>query len=322
MPGKPRTLLLTTGGRCDLDPERLLEVFGDQRRRLIADLRGFGPDDWAAPTRSAEWSAHDMVRHLCDGTSAFAAGPDDRTFDWTAGFDPRTTPREWLAESDGESADATLDRLAAITEEALTSARERLALGARFDVRLLSGPMDWTVQALHIFWDSWIHERDVFLARGVDRRTDADATAYATAYGLFLAGTVAGKFRDRLRESIVLGGDGGGVFKLDTHGPVTLTVTRTATAGPPAAEFADALAGRGPATVLDGLPAGTRIPLTRLADFFNTPPSRSHRADGARLDGASGVATTRPSASEAPADTSVSARNAPSRLFPAAVDRG
>ena len=49
----PGTLLLRTAGACDLDPARLLEVFGAQRRRFAAVLQGFGPDDWAAPTRCA-----------------------------------------------------------------------------------------------------------------------------------------------------------------------------------------------------------------------------------------------------------------------------
>jgi hypothetical protein len=36
--------------------------------------------------------------------------------------------------------------------------------------------MDWTVLLLHLFWDSWIHERDVLLARGADlARTPASA---------------------------------------------------------------------------------------------------------------------------------------------------
>ena len=47
-----------------------------------------------------------------------------------------------------------------------------MAQGLRFDVRLPYGPMDWTVLLLHAFWDSWIHERDVLLARGEDHRTN------------------------------------------------------------------------------------------------------------------------------------------------------
>ena len=47
-PGKiqPGKLFLRTAGACELDPERLLEVFGEQRQRFVTVLRGFGPDDW------------------------------------------------------------------------------------------------------------------------------------------------------------------------------------------------------------------------------------------------------------------------------------
>ena len=73
-------------------------------------------------------------------------------------------------------------------------------------------------------------------------------------------------------EKLTLGGDGGGVFDLDSRGAVTLTVTRVTTAGPPAAEVTDALAGRAQtAVVLGDLPAGSRAALSHLADFFNTP---------------------------------------------------
>jgi hypothetical protein len=38
--------------------------------------------------------------------------------------------------------------------------------------------MDRTVLVLHAFWDSWIHERDVLLARGTEHPTDDDAALY------------------------------------------------------------------------------------------------------------------------------------------------
>jgi hypothetical protein len=47
-------------------------------------------------------------------------------------------------------------------------------------------------------------------------------------------------------------------------------------AGPPAAEVADALAGRSLLTAALGhLPAKSRAALSRLADFFNTPVEQS-----------------------------------------------
>jgi len=269
----PGKLLLRTAGACDLDVKHLLEVFGEQRQRFVTVLRGFGPDDWAAPTRCADWSAHDVVRHLCDCNGiGIAVGAADATLDITAGFDPRITPRRWLTASAGEPPDVTLTRFVATSDELLTLARDRLAQNRRFDVRLPYGPMNWTVLMLHGFWDSWIHERDVLLARGTEHPTDDDATVYAAAYGLFIAATVASMFGDQVQEKLTLGGDGGGVFDLDTRGAVTLTVTRVTTSGPPAAEVTDALAGRAQtAAVLGELPASSRAALSRLADFFNTP---------------------------------------------------
>jgi uncharacterized protein (TIGR03083 family) len=273
----PGKLLLRTAGACDLDPEHLLEVFGEQRRRFVAVLQGFGPNDWAAPTRCADWSAHDVVRHLCDGNAiAAAAGPGDRTLDITASFDPRITPRGWLAASADEPPGATLTRFVATTEQVLALLRARLAQNRRFDIRLPYGPMDWTVLVLHGFWDSWLHERDVLLARGTDHPTDGDATVYTAAYGLFIAAAVASMFGDQVQEKLTLGGDGGGIFDLDSRGAVTLTVTRATTAGPPAAQVTDALAGRAQtAATLGDLPAGSRAALSHLAEFFNTPAEPS-----------------------------------------------
>ena len=269
---QPGTLVLRTAGTCHLDMPHLVEVFGEQRQRFVAVLRGFGPDDWAAPTRCADWSAHDVVRHLCDSTAlGIAAGPGDRTLDMTAGFDPRITPGRYLTASAGESPGATLSRFVASTEQMLALLRARLAQGRRFTVRLPYGPMDWTVFVLHGFWDSWLHERDVLLARGIEHPTSDDATGYAAAYGLFISAAVASLFGDPVRDKLTLGGDGGGIFDLDSRGAVTLTVTRVTTAGPPAAQVTDALAGRGPAAALGGLPASSRAALSHLAEFFNTP---------------------------------------------------
>jgi uncharacterized protein (TIGR03083 family) len=278
-PGKsvPGRLLLRTGGACDFDPARLLEVFGEQRHRFVTVLQGFGPADWAAPTRCARWSAHEVVRHLCDGNAiGIATGPDDGTLDATEGFDPRTSPGRWLAASGGESPGATLGRFMATSGELLALARDRLAQGRRFDVRLPYGPMDWTVLLLHAFWDSWIHERDVLLARGARHPTDGDATAYATAYGLFIAAAVASMFGGQVHERLTLGGDGGGIFEVDSRGGITLTIHRVTGAGPRAAQVADALAGRAQiAATLPGLPARSRAALSRMADFFHTPAGPS-----------------------------------------------
>ena len=280
---RPGQLILRTDGACSIDPRHLLAVFTRQRQRFAAVLADFTPGDWAARTRCAEWSAHDVVRHLCD-CNAILGRADQSVLDVTAGFDPRTSPRQWPAILADESPDATLGRFLASTGEMLALARDRLERGQRYDVRLPYGPMDWTVLALHGFWDSWLHERDILLAQGRKHPADADADAdaadadadapaYATAYGLFVAAVVAAMFgRPVQHQQLTLSGEGGGVFDLDTSDAVTLTVTRAAVAGPPAADVTDALAGRAPIpAVLGDLPAGTRSALSCLANFFNAP---------------------------------------------------
>jgi hypothetical protein len=82
---------------------------------------------------------------------------------------------------------------------------------------------------------------------------------------------VASLFGDPVHDKLTLGGDGGGIFDLDSRGAVTLTFTRVTTPGPPAAQVTDVLAGRGPASAFGGLPASSRAALSHLAEFFNTP---------------------------------------------------
>ena len=171
---------------------------------------------------------------------------------------------------------ASLSRFVATTDDLLAVLRARLAQNRRFDVRMPYGPRDWTVLLLHGFWDSWLHERDVLLARGTEHPTGGGATFYAAAYGVFIAAAVASMFGGLVREKLTLGGDGGGVFEVDSCDGVTLTASHKTTTGPPAAEVADALAGRTPATaVLDDPPASTRAALSPLANFMNTPVERS-----------------------------------------------
>jgi hypothetical protein len=93
---------------------------------------------------------------------------------------------------------------------------------------------------------------------------------------VFIAAAVASMFGDQVQDKLTLGGDGGGVFDLDSRGAVTLTATRLTAAGPPAAQVTDALAGRPPAAaVLGDLPASSRTALSHLAGFFNTPAEQA-----------------------------------------------
>lgn len=267
------SLLLQTTGAFDFDRTHLIEVFAEQRRRLIAVLEGFNADDWAAPTRCPDWDASHVVRHLCDYTEILiAAGAGDSTLD--AGFDPRITPSQWLNASINEPPADTLTRIVASSENLLALLRDRLARADEFDVIMPWGPTSWTLLVYQGLWDSWIHERDIQLPRGIEQRADDDATRYVAAYGLFLAATVASAVGDELHHELTLGGNGGGLFDLnvEAHGPVTLTVTRVHTPGPDAAQVIDALAGRGHlAALLGDLPASSSAALSYFGSFMSSP---------------------------------------------------
>ena len=156
--------------------------------------------------------------------------------------------------------------------------------------------MDWTVRVLHGFWDSWLHERDVLLAQGIEHPTDGDATGYAAAYGLFIAAAVALLFGARVQEKLTLGGDGGGVFELDSSNGVTLTATRVTTAGPPAAQVTNAVAGRAPvASILGDLPADSRAALSSLKERGRVKRGVCGFCPGSRtVTGHAGLARGRP----------------------------
>ena len=84
-----------------------------------------------------------------------------------------------------------------------------------------------------------------------------------------------------MQEKLTLGGDGGGIFDVESRGAATLAATRMVTLGPPAAQVTDALAGRSTdAAVFRGLSARSSTALLRMADFFNStcttsPPDTS-----------------------------------------------
>ncbi len=277
-------LLLRTRGRCRFDAVHVLRVFCEQRKRFVRVLDAFTLDDWAGATRCAHWSAHEVIRHLCDATELLARN-DAPAHDLHAGFDPRVTPGEWLRATAGESPEATRIRFITSTEKLRIVVHQRLAEGARFDVHLPYGPMDWTVLLLHVFWDSWLHERDVLLARGMSHPTDDAAIGYVAAYGIFLAAAVASMLGDPLTARLALGGNGGRVFDLASCDGVALVVDGEYRDGPDAALVVDALAGRSTST-LRTLPADVVGPLSHVASFFNSPSGRgpAHRPPPRRED--------------------------------------
>jgi uncharacterized protein (TIGR03083 family) len=181
-------------------------------------LRGLTSDTWDAQSRCTEWSVHEVVRHLCDMTlkaTTLLRGGRPGDVD-TQNMDPRTAPVNWLYRSAGEAPRDTLVVFEAATAELLAEVDHHL--GAAADIQWLYGPVPWSIAALHVFWDAWVHERDILIPLGQPQDSPAVESRAAATYGLLMAGlpTLAGD--TSLDETIVLAGDGGGVFRLEARG--------------------------------------------------------------------------------------------------------
>lgn len=236
----------------------VIEALATQRARLVLLCRDLSDDEWRAPSRCTDWTVHEVIRHLVDPTDRMAKNMrGEPTGD--VEFDPRTTPQRWLEETAGLTTAQTVDALVSTTESELAAFDELLASG---DDRALPGPygpIHWTTFALHLFWDSWLHERDAVLPLGRAHGATADENTLAALYGIALAGVPLGVSGATATETFVLDGPGGGGFRLDA-GDETRTTT-TDDPGPDAlrgelAPVVDSLSGRDAelGEVLDGPP--------------------------------------------------------------------
>jgi hypothetical protein len=178
---------------------------------------------------------------------------------FTPDFDPRRSPNAFVEQHASQARPDTVEAL----RRAIADADDAIA-GARVArpprrVRAIWGEdVDWRLFALHIFWDSWLHERDLLLPRGIRPPEDDDEVRLAAVYGLTTVAIMAGTFGEDVDLRLHLGGTGAGTFTVRGVGlDVTVDV------GPLAAEprgdtaaVADALSGRGRvADALDARPA-------------------------------------------------------------------
>jgi uncharacterized protein (TIGR03083 family) len=264
---------LRTQGRPVLAVLAVVDAFEAHRRAFVEQLEQLPAEAWAASTRCSEWSVHEVARHLCDVNELIRDDHGSVTSPST-GFDPRTTPREWLRSSEGESVESTLLRLQVTSAAAFESTRALARRGE--DERIIQGPygpIPWTVLMLHAFWDSWLHERDVVLPLGLPHLTDDEGARLATAYSIFVAGAAASLFGTPVRATFRLSGLARGTYELLRDGDaVALRVEPGEVGGPDGVMLADALTGRGGSLedCVPGEPA-TVAALSGLATFFNTP---------------------------------------------------
>jgi Mycothiol maleylpyruvate isomerase N-terminal domain len=244
---------LRIGSRRDLGrgEAQVVGSFVSQRHRFLEVAHGLDCDGWRARTRCSEWNAQELALHVLGATRACRSTlTGERAVFVSQSFDPRSGPKGFVEARAGEPVATTIgaleDALASVTD-AVEGAQARSPAPK---VEAVWGELvDWRLFVTHMFWDSWLHERDLLLPAGRVPVTDQTETRLAAAYGLLTAGLMAGASGVPFEATLVLSGAGSGRYQVTADGlDVTVDVTArlSSSSQGDAAAVTDALAGRGP----------------------------------------------------------------------------
>lgn len=185
----------------DDDLGSVVEPWSRHRRRLTASLSDLTEDQWKSTTRCSSWDARGVVSHLVSVDAfwtmtlrAARAGAAPTTF--IRGFDPATGTDDLVAPLLDLPVEILLDQFVAGTDPLFA------AVGA-FDGddwhALGEAPFGHLPARLilaHAFWDSWLHERDIFEPLGLHVAVEDDELLTATWYTLVVGGLQGGLIGD------------------------------------------------------------------------------------------------------------------------------
>jgi uncharacterized protein (TIGR03083 family) len=181
--------------RFDLDLDEPGSCMLRQRDRLATGLATLDDEQWAAPSRCAEWSVKDVVAHLI-GTNRFwafsiSAGLRHEPSTVLTAFDPVATPAQMVDAARSTSAAETLDQFVESNEQlgAAVAAVGEVDNGWDLYAEAPPGHLAICLVVLHALWDGWIHERDIMIRLNRDPVAEPDEIAAALRYGAALGPT-------------------------------------------------------------------------------------------------------------------------------------
>lgn len=271
MNGRVPNWSVSTDEGVSLDSEELVDLLAVHHRRLIATWQGFAQVQWERQSRNTEWTVHQTVRHVADVMELAVASVNGQPALGENDFDPRSTPARWLTTSEGESPRVTIERFAAASTSHRAGVGDRLAAGDDAHERTVYGTAHWTVNVVHVLWDSWLHERDVLLPLGVPAPCSEAEERLVGLYGLLMALVPSMMFEQSISLTVQLGGAGLRTIEVGCGAgslrSAEVPAGAAAISGAMPAAI-DALAGRGDAVadVISGAPEELGL----LAAFFNS----------------------------------------------------
>ena len=188
-------------------PDDQLAPLVRQRRRLEATLVDLDEGEWRAATRCDDWTVQDVVAHMI-GVNAFwqmsvlsgLAGTPTRVL---VDFDPAATPPLMVAPMRALAPADILDQYVSSNDGFLGAVADLDAAGWETLAETPAGHVSIRLLAFHALWDSWVHERDIALPRGVTPPVEPDevlsclryAAALSPAIAVNSGNAVAGVFR-------------------------------------------------------------------------------------------------------------------------------
>jgi uncharacterized protein (TIGR03083 family) len=251
------------GARSDLDDSEALivDAFAAQRRRLLRTARMLDADEWSHPSRCSAWNAHEVLIHVLGATRACRTTITGEDAVFGGGFDPNSSPNQFVDERSSRPVVQSLADLESEIDATVAVIETQRAQPDPVQVTAVWGdPVDWRLFVTHMFFDGWVHERDLLLPLGRTPDLAEGEARLGTAYGLHTAGIVAGLFGIPLDATFVLDGAGTGSYRLrvdhrDVRVAVGPPLDATATQGD-AVTVTDSIMGREPAlaSVLDAPP--------------------------------------------------------------------
>jgi uncharacterized protein (TIGR03083 family) len=172
------------------------------RARFLDAVRSLDAGDWEHATRCDDWSAREVVAHLVtvDGfwpVAKAAARDGGPPTTYLAGFDPSSSPDEFVrattaTASNDELLERHADALAAL--DAFVTSLDDDAWDRRCESPL--GHVPARIILAHGYWDSWLHEYDIFVPLGDPPAVERDDLLAATWFSLVMAGLQGGLVGD------------------------------------------------------------------------------------------------------------------------------
>ncbi|MGW7673779.1 maleylpyruvate isomerase family mycothiol-dependent enzyme [Streptomyces sp. NPDC054775] len=268
-------------------PALIRRTLAIQRSRVTETLRNLSPAEWSLDSRCEGWSVHDVARHLVDVAEFHRdalAGKQGRLTKYGP-FDLPTTPSLWLTDSADQTPAQTVRLLSEVVRDEGRWLASRVAVGGdALQYGPLGRPLHWSLMSMHVFWESWIHERDINVPLGIRVEPSPAELRLAVLYGLLIAAQPCAMRGDPLEASFDLVGSPDGLYCVGgTSTDITITP------GPGSTPFArgemyrvlDGLTGRGAA--FDDLFTPAAIEVSgKIADGLKNLRTSARSAAGPR----------------------------------------